>query len=57
MDEFNFCEAEEKILDGQGPLNIGKWKKESSDKLGALDSAYEGKCVQFLDHYILQKNV
>ena len=48
--------AEVKIADGQGPKNIGKWKKEDSDKLGILDKAYEKFCVEFLDYYISQKN-
>ena len=56
MDEFNFLEAEEKILDGQPPQNIGKWKKESSDKLGLLDAAYDKYCVDFIDFYIFKKD-
>lgn len=55
MDEFKFFEREEKNLDGEPPMNAGKWKKESSDKMGALDAPYEKECIQFLDEYILYK--
>ena len=57
MDEFNFLKAEENILDGKPPPNIGKWKAESSNKIGLLDHAYEVECVKFLDYYIQQKKV
>ena len=57
MDEYKFLETEEKILDGQPPLNVGKWKKETSDKMGSLDIPYEQECVKFLDYFIQKKNV
>ena len=57
MDEYKFFETEERILEGQPPQNVGKWKKESSDKMGSLDGPYEKECVGFLGYYIQQKNV
>lgn len=51
MDEFNFLETEEKIIEGQQPVNMSKWKKESGDKMKKLDEAYEDICVEFLDRY------
>ena len=55
MDEYDFLKAEENILDGQQPPTIGKWKKESSNKMGELDGAYEAQCIKFLDYFIAQK--
>jgi hypothetical protein len=49
MDEFDFLKAEEKILHGNPPPNIGTWKKETSNKIGQLDDLYEEECVKFLD--------
>ena len=57
MDEYKFLETEEKIVDGHPPQSVGKWKKESSDKMGVLDGSYEEKCVDLLDYFIMQKNV
>ena len=55
MDEYKFLETE-KILVGHPPQSIGKWKKESSDKIGILDGSYEIKCVEFLSRRRIHNN-